>query len=81
MDTRVTILTVGLFAGLFAGVLAIRERIRNPNPKPHNPNRMGLMFKDQESMQRMRQEHRKITFVSALAAIFIMLALHYFGYV
>jgi hypothetical protein len=45
------ILYVGLFAAIFAGVLAIRERIRNPHSKSQSKQRMGLMFKDREALE------------------------------
>jgi hypothetical protein len=76
MDIRTTILTIGLFAALFAGVLAILERIRNPNPKQEQ-NRKPLFTVN-------RENHRKgrdwlLEFGEVIIFCLVLAALHMLG--
>jgi hypothetical protein len=75
MDIRSTILTIGLFAALFAGVLAIRERIKNPKPR-QKQNRKPLFTVNRENY---RKGPDWLEFGEVIIFLLVLTALHMLG--
>lgn len=78
MSLSLLILSIILILGLVAGLLSIRRQSNKSNSNTRNKTRMGVMFKDNASLEEVRSTHWKNTIISLPLAILIVLLFLFF---